>query len=64
VPEEPPALREAIRLIARLGGFLGRRHDGEPGVKTLWRGLKRFHDVLEAITSLRELPTEHHATYG
>lgn len=64
VPEEPPTLREAIRLIARLGGFLGRRHDGEPGVKTLWRGLKRFHDVLEAITSLRELPTEHHATYG
>jgi len=64
VPEAPPTLREAVRLIARLGGFLGRRHDGEPGVKTLWRGLRRFHDILEAIPSLRELLAEHHATYG
>lgn len=64
VPEEPPTLREAVHWIARLGGFLGRRHDGEPGVKTLWRGMKRFHDVLEAIPSLRELLAEQHATYG
>jgi len=26
------------RGVARLGGFLGRRGDGEPGWKTLWRG--------------------------
>lgn len=30
--------REFIRAIARLGGFLGRRHDGEPGWQTIWRG--------------------------
>ena len=23
-------------MIAKLGGFLGRKGDGEPGVKTLW----------------------------
>jgi len=29
------ALNEVLRLIARLGGFLGRKSDGEPGVKTM-----------------------------
>jgi hypothetical protein len=28
-------------MIATLGGFLGRKGDGEPGVKTLWWGLQR-----------------------
>lgn len=31
-------LRDAVRAMAKLGGFLGRKRDGEPGVKTLWRG--------------------------
>ncbi|MGB8691506.1 MAG: IS4 family transposase, partial [Microcoleus sp.] len=31
--------------IAKLGGFLGRKGDGEPGVKTLWRGWQRLHDI-------------------
>jgi hypothetical protein len=26
------------RGVAQLGGFLGRRRDGDPGWKTLWRG--------------------------
>lgn len=44
-PDAPPALRDAVRRIARLGGFLGRKGDGEPGVKTLWRGLRRLNDM-------------------
>ena len=36
---------EAIRWIAQLGGFLGRKNDGVPGVKTIWRGLKRLDDI-------------------
>lgn len=35
-PPRPPTLRQAVHWIARLGGFLGRRADGEPGVKTIW----------------------------
>ncbi len=35
-PEKPPSFREAVRMIASLGGFLGRKGDGEPGVKTIW----------------------------
>jgi hypothetical protein len=44
-PCTPPPLRDAVRAIAHLGGFLGRTRDGEPGVKTIWRGLTRLHDI-------------------
>ncbi len=43
--EEPPSIKQAVIWIAQLGGFLARRHDGFPGVKTLWRGLQRLHDI-------------------
>jgi hypothetical protein len=45
LPKQPPSLRECVRWIAQLGGFLGRKSDGEPGVKTLWRGLQRLEDI-------------------
>jgi len=44
-PNEPPSLRQAVHWIARLGGFLDRRSDGEPGVKTIWLGLRRLSDI-------------------
>jgi Transposase Tn5 dimerisation domain len=44
-PHKPPSLQQAVRWIAQLGGFLGRRHDGEPGVKTIWRGWQRLQDI-------------------
>jgi hypothetical protein len=28
-----------------LGGFLGRKCDGEPGTQTLWLGLQRLDDL-------------------
>jgi hypothetical protein len=44
-PTTPPTLRQAVRWIAQLGGFLGRKSDGEPGVKTIWLGLRRLADL-------------------
>lgn len=41
----PLSLREAVRRIAQLGGFIGRKGDGEPGAQTLWRGLQHLHDM-------------------
>ena len=35
-PKTPPGLREMTRMLAGLGGFLGRKGDGEPGIKTTW----------------------------
>lgn len=46
-PRKAPSLRETVRMIAQLGGFLGRKSDGEPGVKTIWRGLKDLVVVLK-----------------
>ena len=44
-PLQPPSLHQAVRMVARLGGFLARRGDGEPGVQTIWRGLMRLDDI-------------------
>jgi len=44
-PQTPPTLREAVRMVAGLGGFLGRKGDGEPGTKSLWLGIQRVDDL-------------------
>jgi hypothetical protein len=47
LPLQPPTLSQAVRMIAGLGGFLGRKCDGQPGPQTLWRGLRRLHDLAQ-----------------
>ena len=47
-PAETVSLNQAVRWIAQLGGFLGRKGDGHPGPITLWRGLHRLQDIAEA----------------
>ena len=44
-PTQAPTVRQAVRWIAGLGGFMGRQADGEPGPITLWRGLQRLNDL-------------------
>ena len=51
---EVPSLGECVRWIAQLGGFLGRKGDGDPGLKTLWRGLKRLHDISQMWQLMQE----------
>jgi len=46
--QKPPTVRELVRMIAGLGGYLGRKGDGEPGPQTLWRGWQRMTDIREA----------------
>jgi Transposase DNA-binding/Transposase Tn5 dimerisation domain len=38
--------RDFVRVVAELGGFLGRQGDGEPGWQTLWRGYQRLQDIV------------------
>lgn len=47
MPLIPPTVNEVVRLIAQVGGFLGRKSDGEPGAKTIWRGLDQIHAAAE-----------------
>ena len=37
---------------AQSGGFMDRKDDGEPGIKTIWQGLRQ---VMTAVETLREL---------
>lgn len=47
-PPTPPSTGQAMRWVAQLGGFLGRRSDGHPGTTTLWQGLQRLNDFTQA----------------
>lgn len=49
--EDPERLnvRDFWRAIAGLGGFLGRKSDGEPGWKTLWRGWLELEAWMQGI---------------
>jgi transposase-like protein/transposase Tn5 family protein len=53
-PEQPPTLREAVRMIGRLGGHLGRKGDGEPGPTVLWRGWLRLYEDVEILRAHKE----------
>lgn len=39
-------IREFWRLVARLGGFLARKSDGDPGWQTTWKGFMRLQDMM------------------
>lgn len=52
LPDTPPTVRQAVRWIAQLGGFLGRKGDGEPGITTIWRGWSRLTDIAEVYRLL------------
>ena len=41
--------RAYLREIAMLGGFLGRKSDGEPGWQTIWKGWNRLQDIAIGI---------------
>jgi hypothetical protein len=42
---DDPDSRTAWRQIAMLGGFLGRKSDGEPGWQSIWTGWNRLQDI-------------------
>ncbi len=43
---------------AKLGGFLARKSDGEPGVQTIWRGLRRLDDLASMWLLLHSPPSQ------
>jgi len=45
LPPQPITIEQAVRDVAKLGGYLARRNDPPPGVKTIWRGLRRLEDL-------------------
>ena len=49
VPVEHLTVRGFLREVAHMGGFLGRKSDGQPGWQTLWKGWMRLHWQAEGI---------------
>jgi len=43
-PKQAPPLKRFLEILAALGGHLGRKHDGPPGPKALWIGIRRMTD--------------------
>lgn len=45
LPNSELTMHQFWRQLASLGGFIGRKGDGEPGWQTLWRGWQRLQDL-------------------
>lgn len=45
-------VRDFFRALAKLGGFLGRKCDGEPGWITLWRGFEKLQLILRGADAM------------
>jgi hypothetical protein len=50
------SVRQFVIGVARLGGFLARKHDGNPGWQTLWRGWQTLQLLAEGAHLLRGGP--------
>ena len=50
-------VHDFMRSLASLGGFLCRKSDGEPGWKTIWRGLETLLVAIRGYRAARQ-------TYG
>jgi hypothetical protein len=55
--KSPPKVtaNQVLRQIACLGGFLARKGDGEPGVKTIWLGLKDLQVAVKTMRAMHRL---------
>lgn len=53
-PSRPPSIKTMVGLIASLGGWLGRKCDGEPGPKAMWVGMQRMTDLAIGWRAYRE----------
>ena len=55
-PTDPaPTLRDMVRMLGRLGGHLGRKGDGEPGVTVLWRGWTSLYETVETLRAHKQV---------
>lgn len=41
----PKNVAHYLLVVAKLGGYLARKHDGPPGNTVIWRGLSRLTDI-------------------
>jgi hypothetical protein len=42
------SVKDVVEMIAKFGGFLGRKSSGEPGANVLWRGMAKLQIYAQA----------------
>jgi hypothetical protein len=52
INEKEPLLTQAILIIARLGGYLNRRSDPNPGMQVIWQG---WRNLMERLSFMQEM---------
>ena len=45
----PSTLWETVRLVGRIGGHLGRKHDPPPGHQLMWQGYQQLQLMCEGF---------------
>jgi hypothetical protein len=53
-PPQTPSLGEVVLWIAKLGGYLNRKHDYPPGPTVMWRGFLVLHEITEMYRIFRQ----------
>lgn len=51
----PPTMRAFMISIAQLGGYINKKSQGDPGSKTIWRGMARFDTIVEAFAVFNQM---------
>ncbi len=49
----PTSLGEAVITVARMGGYMNRKHDPPPGAEILWRGHRRLSSLSQGLALLQ-----------
>lgn len=52
---QPPTTQEFMYSIAQLGGYINKKSQGDPGSKTIWRGMARFDTIVEAFAVFNQM---------
>ena len=57
-------VRQFYRGLAKLGGFLARKHDAEPGWITIWRGWEKLQSMIRGYEIAVEFDHKRHQKCG
>jgi len=47
-------MKDAIVIVAKMGGYFGRKSDDAPGFITIWRGMRKLSEIVEVIKMIKE----------
>lgn len=48
-------IKEAVKIIGKMGGHLGRKSDGMPGIKVLWMGWNDLQTIADIVPELKKI---------